>query len=62
MTFKLFSRKSTRRDDGGAAFIVLLMMALVFAPIMALHAALLLQGPADLDQLAALMTGLLPRF
>ena len=61
MTNKIFSRTS-RRDDSGADLIVFLMMALVFAPIAALHAAMLWQSPPDLEQLAALMGELFPLF
>jgi hypothetical protein len=61
MTNKTFSRTS-RRDDSGADLIVFLMMALVFAPIAALHAAMLWQGPPGLEQLAALMDQLFTLF
>jgi hypothetical protein len=61
MTNNLFSRTS-RRDDSGADAIMFLMMALVFAPIAALHAAMLWQGPSGFEQLAAVMDALFARF
>jgi hypothetical protein len=61
MTNKIFSR-TPRRDDSGADVIVFLMMALVFAPIAMLHAAMLWQGSPGLEQLAALMGEIFTRF
>jgi hypothetical protein len=62
MTNKRIARKTRHRDDSGAGLIMFMMMALVFAPIAALHAAMLWRGSHELEQLAAMMTALLPRF
>ena len=61
MTNNLFSRTS-RRDDSGADAIMFLMMALVFVPIVTVHAAMLWQGPSGFEQLAAVMDALFARF
>ncbi len=59
------SRGDRARQDAGAGVIVLLMMALVFVPIMATHAALAWQERlADIgpQQLAAIVNMIVPAF
>lgn len=62
MNFRLFSSKSDRRDSDDAGVIVFLMMALVFAPIAVLHAAMTLPDLPGLARLAAMTAALLPGF
>jgi hypothetical protein len=67
MIFKSFftARKRRDRGEGDAGLIVFLMMALVFVPIIAAHAAVAfheqLAGVAP-QQLAAIVQLILPRF
>ena len=62
MTKMFPSRKARGRDESGAGIIVFLMMALVFVPIVTVHAAMLWRGPPGFEQLAAMMDALFARF
>lgn len=64
MIFKSFSLKAgsePRRDRSDAGIIVFLMMALVFVPILAAHAAMAYSSLAP-QQLAAIVSSVLPAF
>lgn len=54
--------RNGQTKSSGAGVIVLLMMALVFVPIFAIHAAMIWQTTATGQELASLVGSFLPNF